>query len=284
MVVTQRDTPVSLPSGTGGGVVVCGTLGCMAITWGITIPPKYKTEWEAATDEDREWAQAWAEDILRGLTGGVFGLVQDRVRPCGVGAPSGNTYDGTLPGGYGPSFLPASVIYPGGSLSGCGCGDHCGYSHKDVALPGPIDAVVSVFVDGAEVPSSAYRIRNRRWLRRIDGEGWPTRQDLDAADDAPGAFTVTYMRGLPVPAAGQVAAGILAVEALRDMAGRDCALPRGVTSSSRNGLSVTIDPRAYFEEGLTGVDAVDQWIMSVGGMDRPANVINPNRRRPTRFA
>lgn len=255
----------------------------MAITWGITVPPKYRAEWEAATDEDREWAQAWAEEILRGLTGNVYGLIEDTVRPCGTGAPSGNTYDGTLGGGYGPSFLPTSVVTPG-DLRGCGCGSACGYSHKDVSLPGPIDSVVSVKIDGVEVPEGDFRIRNRRWLRRIDGKGWPMSQDLDADDDEPGAFAVTYRRGIPVPSAGQLAAGVLAVEALRDMAGHECRLPRGVTSSSRNGLSVTIDPRAYFEEGLTGVDEVDQWIMSVGGRDRPATVINPNRRRPTRFA
>lgn len=68
----------------------------------------------------------------------------------------------------------------------------------------------------------------------------------------------------------------MAVEYLRDRAGQQCRLPRGVTSANRNGLQVEIDPRAYFTEGLTGIDEVDQWLTAVNPhhLTAPARVID----------
>ena len=60
-----------------------------------------------------------------------------------------------------------------------------------------------------------------------------------------------------------------------DRAGVDCRLPRGVTSASRQGLQVEVDARAYFTEGMTGVDEVDQWLLTVNPhrIARPARLI-----------
>ncbi|QPO17100.1 head-to-tail adaptor [Gordonia phage Lilbeanie] len=245
------------------------------IIWEIIVPPGMKPEWDAASDAERAAAEAWATEVLRALTGGVFGVEEISVRPVDNGPARGNTYDGTL-----------AVRYPYGGYVSSRLHDPVGAAFgpvQEIALIGPIHSIESVMVDGQVLPSSAYRVRNRRWLRRVDGSGWPTRQDLNAADNAVGAFTVVYRRGIEPSDAGKLAAGRLAVEALRDMAGQSCALPRGITTITREGVSISVDPRAFFEEGMTGVDAVDQWILAVGKSQR-AQIVNPQHRAAVRFS
>lgn len=246
------------------------------IEWPLIIPVDDSEWWDAATDEQREQATSWAVAVLWALTGRVFGTILDRVRPCHRPPSRGTTYDGTLTPRVG--FASSGLVSPGVTTTagGCGCRHDCRHaSTKDLLLQGPVDSVVSVTIDGATVDPTAYRIMNRRWLRRVDGQGWPTRQNLDAADDEVGAFVVAYRRGIEPPDVGKLCAGILAVEFLRGLTGGECRLPRGVVSASRNGLTVEMDSRAYFTEGLTGVDEVDQWILSVNpnGLHAPARMV-----------
>lgn len=242
--------------------------------WPLIIPVDDRDYWESLADEQREQATAWATEILWALSGRVFGTWLDKVRPCHRPPRRGSTYAGTFAGGGSPVFASAGMVL--GSIAGtiaaaygCGCeSDDCRHqSAADLALPGPIAAVIRVAIDGDDLDPDTYRIRNRRWLRRVDGLAWPTRQNLNAADDEPGSFVVEYRRGIVPPQAGQLAAGVLAVEWVKDRDGRECRLPRGVTSANRNGLQVELDPRAFFTEGMTGIDEVDQWLIS----------INPNR-------
>ena len=128
-----------------------------------------------------------------------------------------------------------------------------------------------MWVDGAELASTAYKTRDRRWLVRVDGGVWPTAQNLAADDRYAGAFTVHYQRGIPVPAVGQVALGDLACEFLKARAGSGkCALPERAKSVARQGINVEMfDAAVLFEQGLTGVETVDRWIAAV----------NPHKRR-----
>ncbi|WP_353107830.1 hypothetical protein [Gordonia sp. (in: high G+C Gram-positive bacteria)] len=251
--------------------------------WPVAIPASLLDEWNKATDEEREAATLLAGRILWTLTGEVFGECTETVRPCFQPQPVGSTYSG---GGAGAVFWPGLLNGDPEASGPCGCRAGCEeVAYDRVALPGAVASVTRVLVDGVEVPASAWRVENWRWLHRVDGGLWPTHQDLHAADDAPGAFTITYQRGVPVPADGQLAGGRLAVELLRGMSGGECALPAGVTSVSRQGVSVELaDMREWFTNGVTGVEPVDLWIMAVNPYKsrRPASISSPNRPRYVR--
>jgi hypothetical protein len=127
-----------------------------------------------------------------------------------------------------------------------------------------------VTIDGAVVPPSAYKVKDRRWLLRVDGDTWPQDQDLTADETAVGSFVVRYDRGVPVPPAGLVAAGDLALDILRARQDKACRIPQRAQSVSRQGVDVQlVDPYELFSQGLTGLPAVDAWVAAV----------NPNRNR-----
>lgn len=258
------------------------------IEWPLIIPVDDREYWDGATEDERATATAWAVAILWALSGRIYGVVDDLVRPHHRPPRRGNTYDGTLTG-RGTVYAAHGLVLTGIATvtrTGCSCDvDDCRHqTAADLALPGPIVEVTRIAIDGVEVPADTYAIRNHRWVRRRDGKAWPTRQDLNALDDEVGAFVVAYKRGIVPPEAGQLAAGIMAVEWLKDRDGRECRLPRGVTSANRNGLQVDLDPRAYFTEGMTGIEDVDQWLLSVNPnrITEPARVVG--RRLVSRFS
>lgn len=237
--------------------------------WPILIPDARKAVWDAATEDDRTAATNLAVRILHGLTGRVFGLITDTVRPCSAPSPAFSTYGGH----YRVGTRTASGLVQGPLLlSSCGCTTSpcpCAGA-SEVALPGPVAEIVSVSIDGTALGADDYKVRDHRWLVRVDGTRWPQHQDMNVADDAVGAFTVTYKRGIVPPADGQVAAGLLALEVLAAMKGKGpCALPNNVKTVARQGVTIEVDPVAYMDEGLTGIPQVDQWIRSV----------NPNRMK-----
>ena len=239
--------------------------------WPVTIPPGLTAEWSALPQSTRDRAQLLAGRVLWTLTGQVFGLCEATVRPCWQPDDAVRTY------GVGIS-----------NAAPCGCGTDCRHVASDrVPLPGPVHGVTGVTVDGVAVNASAYRVQQRRWLRRTDGKAWPMNQDLTVADNAVGAFVVGYVKGIPVPADGSEMAGLLAVELARGMTGGACALPTGVTSVARQGISVELaDMREWFTNGLTGVEQVDLWIMGVNPFKSksPARIISPDRPHTGRFA
>lgn len=214
--------------------------------WPVQVPEAAAARWDAASVSQRAAASGLAGRILFTLTGQVFGVRQVTVRPHCDPQLAGTTYSG-----LGPAAGAARV-----------------------ALPAPVYAVDEVLVDGQVVDPAAWRVERWRWLRRIDGEPWPP-------SDEPGAFTVRYQRGVPVPDDGAAAAGHLAVELLTSMTGGTCALPPRVTTASRQGTSIEIaDIREWFTGGLTGVEHVDLWIMAINPYRSKgaARIVSPDRR------
>jgi hypothetical protein len=253
--------------------------------WPIIIPPKSQSVWDAAEADDQARAEAMAVSLLHSLTGRVFGLREQTVRPCFGPPPGYSTYAGYS----GDGGRAGAVFWPGIALGGvnvvgaCGCSSSCSCVGKsEVALPGPVHSIISVMVDGVALTSAAYKVKNRRWLLRTDGREWPQVQNLDVDDDEVGAFTVTYLQGVAVPVAGQVGAGALAVDILKSLTGKGgvCKLPPNVTSVNREGVSMDFDPAAYIEAGLTGVEEADSWIRTVnpGGLRRRPRVLIPGQR------
>ncbi|WP_116996398.1 hypothetical protein [Desertimonas flava] len=128
--------------------------------------------------------------------------------------------------------------------------------------------VTNVTIDGAVVDPESYWVENWRWLVRADRQPWPNTQNLDVAENAPGAWHVSYRWGRTPPQSGIRAVQKLAAELLKDDLGLDCDLPQRVTQVTRQGLQFVLnDPTALLDKGVLGVNAVDQFIA----------VANPNR-------
>lgn len=181
-----------------------------------------------------------ASEILYHLTAQRFGTCEVTLRPCrrscwdswpGLGWWEYGTY-------------PRPYWYAGVWYNlGCGvCGDSCSCVGIDeTVLPGPVDSVTSVKVDGVELVYGVnYRIDDYRKLVRIDGVLWPFCQDLTLADTEPNTWSATVSYGEPVPVMGQLAVGELAGEIVKYLLCLDCQLPQGVVDISRQGISMTI--------------------------------------------
>lgn len=149
--------------------------------------------------EDPEAAQAlWeavASDLLWNWTNQVFGVCSVEVRPCQEGCENSgwSTYWGRGPG-WDPGFPSMGTGPRGGAswypvlISGqwhnvtCGCAGTCKCSPSGpavLALPGPVQSVSQVLIDGQVVPPSAYRVADKRYLVRTDGDVWPKCQDMN---------------------------------------------------------------------------------------------------------
>lgn len=245
-------------------------------------------------EAERATAQAWFEaqaiDYLWNWTGGVFGVCDVQVRPCREGC-DGNAQWASTFWGRGPGFDPGFPrLGMGGASTGgfypvlvsgqwfnmtCGCLGQCKCSPSGptvLSLPGPVQSITEVTIDGIVVPPTDYRLDRNRWLIRTDGEVWPGCQDMNAATDAQGSFVVRYTRGVPVPVGGQVAAGRLACElALAACEDDNCALPDNWQTLTRQGITINADPN---QEGttLTGIWSIDEWVKSVNRPKPTASV------------
>lgn len=236
-------------------------------------------DWDTATVPQQTAATTWATEILDALTGRRFAQCAVNYRPCGPRCNASFGYlvwpvgMGSSGGGMGPWMTPwidAGVWRNCGCTGGCSCRAACEVPFP----PGSVAQVTEVMIDGVVLDPSAYRLDSFRGspvLVRIDGECWPECQDMSLDPDEIGAFTITYQPGELLPAAGQIAAGMLACEFLKACQGAECALPQQLSSLSRNGVEVqVVDPASLLDDGKTGVAMVDLWVKSVNPYGRAA--------------
>lgn len=218
-----------------------------------------------------------AAEILYGLSGRQFGLCELVVRPCReeCGGGSGRELLG-FP--WTPRLHEGqwtNVACGKCSTGSCSCSEIC-----EVRLPGPIESITQVLLDGVALDPSEYQVNKRRTLVRLGGECWPTCQEMGLPSTEPGTWEVTYLRGKPVPAGGQAALAELACElCLACLGDKACALPKRVTSISRDGVSFAmLDPMTFINEGLTGLYAVDLWLRSVNPASQPRSgaILSPD--------
>jgi hypothetical protein len=228
-------------------------------------------DWASFPPGVQSAAADWAVFVLWALSGRQYGPCSITIRPCGPKCLGPNGYL-TFPvnsGSTSSAGMPWMIPWiDNGVWRNCGCTGGCTcQTDCEVALPGPVAFIDEVRVDGVVIDPSAYRLDGFRGipvLVRIDGECWPDCQDMETDITEVGSFAITYQRGVLVPRAGQIAAGILANEFAKNCAGQDCALPQQLQSLSRNGIEVqVIDPAALLADGLTGIAAVDTWIRAV---------------------
>lgn len=224
-------------------------------------------------DQDAELAATVADvasELLFMLSRRQFsGECQDTVRPCRQSscwsAPPSWAWDRS----WGTCVCGAE------SWRACGCG-----TIDEISLGGyPVTEIVAVKIDGVTLGSSAYRIDDHRFLTRIDGDLWPSCQDLGAGNDDDGAFAVTFKYGIPPPSAGVLAAKKLACELYQACKGGTCNLPKRVQTISRQDVTVALlDPFAFFEQGRVGIYEVDLFLSAytTGRQKRGGSIVSPD--------
>lgn len=212
--------------------------------------------------------------ILWAATGKRFGLCEKVLRPCRRNCGS---YWGGLPT---PTRISGNwVNIPCGTCSGsCGCDFISEFTAND------IDSIVSVRIDGEELdPFDVARVYDRRRVLRVDGEQWPTCQNLGSDDDEAGTWSVTVMQGIPVPDGGEVMAGILLCELAKACAEDDgCRLPRRVQNITRQSVTINFaDVFSSLGQLHTGLFEVDLWAEAARStMGASATISSVDRPRP----
>jgi hypothetical protein len=107
----------------------------------------------------------------------------------------------------------------------------------------PVQEITQITIDGDILNADLYRIYQHRYLQRLDDGRWPIQQDLTQPATEDGTFSVEYTYGASPPALGQAAAAQLACELYKECSGQTCALPKGTTRVTRQGI--TIDRLAF---------------------------------------
>jgi hypothetical protein len=92
-------------------------------------------------------------------------------------------------------------------------------------------------------------------------------------------FVIVGVFGRTVPQEALDAAGLLACEIGKSLAGQPCRLPQRMQSLSRQGVSVqfpSVD--TYLDRGLTGLNEVDQLVVQLnpGRLMRAPKVLSPD--------
>lgn len=229
-----------------------------------------KEEGEHAKFEDL------AVEYLWNWTGRKYGLCEVTVRPCREDCVAGSTFQGDRGAPWTPTLINGKW-YNFGCASCVGSRCSCSYV-PTLQLPGPVESVIEVQIDGETLSESAYRVDNERFLVRVDGGDWPSCQDLSVDDGEPGSWSVTYKRGIKVPAGGRQAAARLACEfALAAVGDRNCSLPQRVQTITRQGVTVAmLDSFDDIDKGHTGIWVIDSWVASVMRRPRSGIVMSPD--------
>jgi hypothetical protein len=211
------------------------------------------------------WAQQVASSRLHILTAYRWGLCEDLVRPCGprvcrqpVGC--GPSAFGGVPAGY-----PLAPYLSNGQMYNCGCGCSSCEIGCTIVLPGPVNEVLSVTVDGAELaPEVDWFVNGEGALVKTDG-CWPHSQDMRAACGEEGSFCVRYLRGInPAADADAIrAVSHLACALYTQACGGKCPSLKNATRITRGDVEYEKVPGARD----TGVEPADEWL----------DLVNPRR-------
>jgi hypothetical protein len=164
----------------------------------------------------------------------------------------------------------------------CECRDisccKCEVSSVPLAGRYPVLEIDEVRVDGAMLPSSAYRLDEFSRLVRVDGQRWPARQDLTADPNTDAdTFIIRFSVGRAVPDDLQYAAALLACELKKACGGQGCALPDGVQRVVRDGIEfeVAAEATTFTRPGVVfGVPEIDRIV----SLYQPCGARGPRQR------
>lgn len=234
--------------------------------------------WENYEVEVQDRALMLATSSLLALTYNRVGTCPVTIRPCPDEPRTG----------CGCAFYP-HVGLDGGWYNDCPHRTVCA-PLSEVDLPGPVGYIAGMKIDGVDIEVSGnpdWRLDNGHLLvwQGTGPSPIPSSQNLNLPDTEAGTWSITYSRSYPVALDGRMAVGLLAMEFAKACTPKGkCALPRGVTSVVRNGVSFQMEA-GLFPNGLTGIDIVDQFILKwvpAGSPVRSASVFNPRKLGPRR--
>ena len=284
--IARGDQIITAPTDTYESLRVIADVDATALIPTMDICYPSGTDWGCALSQQeidsldpdvkvRSEALAWT--TLSALLGYRLSLCPVVLRPCLAACLGGSGTWSTAPTVGGASGLQPFVA--GGQwYNACGCTGDCSCTALcEVLMPAPVGGIASVTIDGIPLATTAYRVDNGNRLLRTDGECWPTCQDMAAASNAIGSFTVSYYPHLAPNALLRYAAGILANEFYRACTGGQCRLPQGVTNISRSGVVMQISS-GLFPDGGTGIREVDAIIRIYNpfALKMPSRVMSPD--------
>jgi hypothetical protein len=234
--------------------------------------------WATTSQPIKDYATSLATLVLWAATGRQYGGCPTTLRPCwSRQEPLYQTwpvgFDGE--GYWGLRGAVGSVVLIGG---GCGCSAACACAPSQVALPGPVQSVTSVQVDGTTLDPSEYLLQGN-YLVRASGSEWPGSQNLALPLGQTNTWAVTYVVGAAVPPALLGAAAEFACELAKAKTGGQCQLPNRVQSVTRQGVEIQyVDTNDYLNEGLTGLSNVDMVIRALNPykLAAPLRVLSPD--------
>lgn len=209
-----------------------------------------------------------ATDLLWRLSGKQYpGLCTDVIRPCG-GVTPGQLLEWpeNVPGGSRPIGSRSCSC----DVLACSCAPRGMYR-----LPRtPVRDVLEVLVNGQVVED--VELVDRHSI--IGPIHWPCCQRLDLPPTEAGTWQVTYTHGQEPPPSGRMAAGVLACEIAKALAGDDtCQLPKRVQQFTREGLTVLLDNFEMLDAGRTGIYQVDLFLKATNpaGARRQGRFLSP---------
>lgn len=230
-----------------------------------------------------------ASQVLFELSGRQFnGICAQTIRPCRAGCgcwgglaalTGGIISDGAYPEGFAGGFMWGGLgwINDGGDPCGCGC-------LSQIDLPGaPVVAITKVKIDGVDLPTTGYRVDERRYLVRLPDSGgnplaWPACQNMALPDTQPGTWSVAYTAGVAPPQAGKHAAAQLACELYKADSGQACAIPPTTRRIVRAGVEVDMLILDWVAGAQTGLIHVDTFLAAYNPrrIRRRATVFSPD--------
>jgi hypothetical protein len=230
--------------------------------WSCVMSPDELEAMKADPDTLKviERAEALAWSTLAALTGYRLSLCPVIIRPCAMRCSIPTWYVapvdwGGVPGGG--VFTP--YIFNGSWYNGCGCASagECSCTMlSQVILPTEVGRVDEVWLNGAMLADTDYRVDNGRKLTLTNGDIFPLCQDMSIQDPEEGGVWINFYPGVAPNDLFCYAAGVMANEYYKACKGSDCRLPTGVTNVTRNGLALTVEPGS-FPGGMTGIAEVD---------------------------
>jgi hypothetical protein len=240
--------------------------GPCAGSWTVERCSCSATCWSARSPAIRDRAATLAAHWMWAATGRRYGLCEITVQPCNPAPPDPlyQTYGLAPDPGVGLVF-GAGTVSSGGCAGDCTCAGRC-----EVSLPRPVDSILEVSVNCEALAPDAYRVYDGHLLTRIDGGCWPT---CATYGEIPG-FEVTYDRGVPVPAAVQVALEGLACQVAKSCEGAsDCALPPRVRSITRQGVSIEVATEEAETLGGGKMRTGIKWIDDIIAANNPDGLV-----------
>lgn len=227
--------------------------------WDVEVTDDCCTGWSTLDPTVQARSIRLATKVIWAATGRRYGVCTTVIRPCGNDRRCGECGSFDFFGGW------MRPLLLDGLWRNCLCGCACDCKPNcQITLPGWVDNVSEVLIDGVILAASSWRVDNHKWLVRTDGECWPRCQDYNVDPPAEGTMQVTYGIGEAVPQDILDITAVLACEFAKACAAdKSCRLPGRLQTLTRQGVSVSmVEIDSMLKRGLTGLPDVDMVIIA----------------------